>query len=34
MKPEQIIEQLTAFAKEREQIRTVVLNGSLANPNI
>lgn len=34
MKPEQIIEQLTAFAKEREHIRTVVLNGSLVNPNI
>lgn len=34
MKPEQIIEQLIAFAKEREHIRTVVLNGSLVNPNI
>ncbi|WP_214700402.1 MULTISPECIES: aminoglycoside 6-adenylyltransferase [unclassified Exiguobacterium] len=34
MKPEQIIEQLVAFATEREYIRTVVLNGSLVNPNI
>ncbi|WP_215142894.1 aminoglycoside 6-adenylyltransferase [Exiguobacterium qingdaonense] len=34
MKPEQIVEQLVAFAKERESIRTVVLNGSLINPNI
>ncbi|WP_214742279.1 MULTISPECIES: aminoglycoside 6-adenylyltransferase [unclassified Exiguobacterium] len=33
MKQEQIIEQLVAFAKENDQIRTVVLNGSLVNPS-
>lgn len=34
MKNEQIIERLVAFAKEREVIRTVVLNGSLVNPSV
>ncbi|WP_214829392.1 aminoglycoside 6-adenylyltransferase [Exiguobacterium algae] len=34
MKPTEIINQLLHYAEEREMIRTVVLNGSLVNPNI
>lgn len=34
MNNNQVLEQLLAFATERADVRTVVLNGSLVNPNV
>ncbi|MCT4778359.1 MULTISPECIES: aminoglycoside 6-adenylyltransferase [Exiguobacterium] len=34
MTNEQVVEQLTSVAKQREDVRVLILNGSLVNPNV